>query len=102
MVNNTQDYWVFGLCPSSGILKNTTFRKLDLFPFHTVKISKLILCVGFHGFGLLHKISTFFSILVSSLYMLWYNLYCTISYYLLLTKLDLRVLYAIVILTNSP
>jgi hypothetical protein len=31
-----QDYWVFGLCPSSGILKtqkNTMFRKLDLFPF---------------------------------------------------------------------
>jgi hypothetical protein len=29
-----QDYWVFGRCPSSGILthKNTTFRKLDLFP----------------------------------------------------------------------
>jgi hypothetical protein len=30
-----QDYWVFGLCPSSGILKtqkNTTFRRLDLFP----------------------------------------------------------------------
>jgi hypothetical protein len=30
-----QDYWVFGLCPSSGILKtqkNTTFRKMDLFP----------------------------------------------------------------------
>jgi hypothetical protein len=27
-----RNYWVFGLCPSSGILKNTTFRKLDLFP----------------------------------------------------------------------
>jgi hypothetical protein len=32
-----QDYWVFGLRPSSGIKKkggggNTTFRKLDLFP----------------------------------------------------------------------
>jgi hypothetical protein len=23
MVYNTQDCWVFGLCPSSGILKNT-------------------------------------------------------------------------------
>jgi hypothetical protein len=23
MVPDTQDYWVFGLCPSSGILKNT-------------------------------------------------------------------------------
>jgi hypothetical protein len=35
MVYNTQNYWVFGLCPSSGILEtieNTTFRKLDLFP----------------------------------------------------------------------
>jgi hypothetical protein len=35
MINLIQDYWVFGLCPSSGILKkqkNTTFRKLDLFP----------------------------------------------------------------------
>jgi hypothetical protein len=28
MVCNTRDYWVFGLCPSSGILKNTTFREL--------------------------------------------------------------------------
>jgi hypothetical protein len=27
-----RDFWVFGLCPSSGILKNTTFRKQDLFP----------------------------------------------------------------------
>jgi hypothetical protein len=27
-----RDYWVFGHCPSSGILKNTTFRKLDVFP----------------------------------------------------------------------
>jgi hypothetical protein len=33
MVYNTQNYWVFGLLPSSGILENTTFRKLDLFPF---------------------------------------------------------------------
>jgi hypothetical protein len=34
MVYNTQNYWVFGLCPSPGILKtkNTTFWKLDLFP----------------------------------------------------------------------
>jgi hypothetical protein len=29
MVHNTQNYWVFGLFPSSGILENTTFRKLD-------------------------------------------------------------------------
>jgi hypothetical protein len=32
MVYNTRDFWVFGLGPSSAILKNTTFRKLDLFP----------------------------------------------------------------------
>jgi hypothetical protein len=34
MVCNTQNYWVFGHFPSSGILenRNTTFRKLDLFP----------------------------------------------------------------------
>jgi hypothetical protein len=32
---STQDYRVLGLCPSSGILRNTkdtTFRKVDLFP----------------------------------------------------------------------
>jgi hypothetical protein len=32
MVHNTQNYWGFGLFPSSGILENMTFRKLDLFP----------------------------------------------------------------------
>jgi hypothetical protein len=32
MVHNTRNYWVFGLCPSPGILKNRTFRKPDLFP----------------------------------------------------------------------
>jgi hypothetical protein len=32
MVCDTRNDWVFILCPSSGILKNTTFRKLDLFP----------------------------------------------------------------------
>jgi hypothetical protein len=32
MVYNTQNYWGFGLRPSSGILETTTFRKLDLFP----------------------------------------------------------------------
>jgi hypothetical protein len=32
MVYNTQNYWVFGLF-LSGILENTTFRKMDLFPF---------------------------------------------------------------------
>jgi hypothetical protein len=30
MVYNTQNYWGFGLLPSSGILENTKFRKLDL------------------------------------------------------------------------
>jgi hypothetical protein len=31
---NTQNRWVSGLCPSSGILntRNTTRRRLDLFP----------------------------------------------------------------------
>jgi hypothetical protein len=34
MVCSTQNYWGFGLFPSSGVLgsTNTTFRKLDLFP----------------------------------------------------------------------
>jgi hypothetical protein len=32
MVYNTQNYWVLGLFLSSGILENTTFRKLDLCP----------------------------------------------------------------------
>jgi hypothetical protein len=27
-VHNVRDYWVIGLCASSGILKNTAFRKL--------------------------------------------------------------------------
>jgi hypothetical protein len=31
-----QNYWVFEHRPSSGILKNTTLRKLDLFPFLSV------------------------------------------------------------------
>jgi hypothetical protein len=29
---STRDYWVLGFYSSSGILQNTTFRKLDLFP----------------------------------------------------------------------
>jgi hypothetical protein len=37
MVHNTQNYWIFGLFPSSGILENTTFRKLDLFPSSGVR-----------------------------------------------------------------
>jgi hypothetical protein len=28
-----RDCWIFGLCPSFGIIKNTPFRKLNLFPF---------------------------------------------------------------------
>jgi hypothetical protein len=28
---NSENYWVFGLFPSSGILENTTFRKPGLF-----------------------------------------------------------------------
>jgi hypothetical protein len=32
LVPNRHNYWVWGLFPSSGILENTTFRKLDLFP----------------------------------------------------------------------
>jgi hypothetical protein len=30
--SDLQNYWVFGLFPLSGILENTTFWKLDLFP----------------------------------------------------------------------
>jgi hypothetical protein len=32
LVDFTQNYWVFALFPTSGILENSTFRKLDLFP----------------------------------------------------------------------
>jgi hypothetical protein len=34
MVYSTQNYWGFGLFPLSGVFgsRNTTFRKLDLFP----------------------------------------------------------------------
>jgi hypothetical protein len=32
MVNNTRNFWVSGLYPSSGVWPTTTFRKLDLFP----------------------------------------------------------------------
>jgi hypothetical protein len=44
--------------------------------------------------GLLHKISTSFSILVLGLCMPYYNLYCTFSCYLPLTKSGLRYLYS--------
>jgi hypothetical protein len=36
MVPQTRDYWVFGLCQLSSILKNTT-----------------LICIGVYGFGLL-------------------------------------------------
>jgi hypothetical protein len=32
MVNNTRNFWVSGLYPSSGVWRNMTFRKLDRFP----------------------------------------------------------------------
>jgi hypothetical protein len=32
MAYGTQDLLVLGLCPLSGVLKSTAFRKLDLFP----------------------------------------------------------------------
>jgi hypothetical protein len=31
-VGNAQNYWIFLRFPPSGILENTTFQKLDLFP----------------------------------------------------------------------
>jgi hypothetical protein len=36
--------WVFGLRPSSGILKNTMFRKLDLFPSSGGRGKSHLLC----------------------------------------------------------
>jgi hypothetical protein len=30
--HDCRDYWILGLSPSSGILMNTTFQLLDLFP----------------------------------------------------------------------
>jgi hypothetical protein len=41
MVYNTQNYCVFGLCPS---LENTTFRKLDLFPSSGEGVGRHLLC----------------------------------------------------------
>jgi hypothetical protein len=63
MVYNTMIYWVFGLCPSCGILKNTKEGN--------------VLEIGFHGLGLLNKFSTSFTILVTGLCMLYHNFYCT-------------------------
>jgi hypothetical protein len=37
MMYNTRDYWVFGFCPSSGTLKNTTIRKLICFRFQVME-----------------------------------------------------------------
>jgi hypothetical protein len=31
MTYNTRDYWVFGLCPSSGIQKNTKEHNISFF-----------------------------------------------------------------------
>jgi hypothetical protein len=41
MVCNTQNYWVFGLCPSSGSGSHYVF----------LQIIRLILCIGVHGLG---------------------------------------------------
>jgi hypothetical protein len=41
MVCNSLDYWALEFCPSFGILKNTTFRKLDLFPSSGVGVGFL-------------------------------------------------------------
>ncbi|PNF16021.1 hypothetical protein B7P43_G04620 [Cryptotermes secundus] len=32
MAHDIRNYWVSGPCASSGILKNITFRKVNLFP----------------------------------------------------------------------
>jgi hypothetical protein len=32
MVYNIRSYWVSALCPTSGIMKNTMFWKLGVFP----------------------------------------------------------------------
>jgi hypothetical protein len=45
MVYNTQDYWVFGLCPSSGTLKNM-FQKLDLFPHSGEEVGENPIMMG--------------------------------------------------------
>jgi hypothetical protein len=54
MVYNTQNYWVFGLCPSSGIIKsrdhNASGKKKW---FHNILL--LILCIGFHGLSLVTR-----------------------------------------------
>jgi hypothetical protein len=42
---DTQDYWGFGLCPSSLPLKNTTFRNLNLFTSGVKRGRQLLCCV---------------------------------------------------------
>jgi hypothetical protein len=43
---SAQNYWEFGLWPSSGILKNTTFRELNLFPSSGEEWLRLALSKG--------------------------------------------------------
>jgi hypothetical protein len=40
---DTPNYFVFGLYPLSGILKNTIFRKLDLCQFSVVGVGDILL-----------------------------------------------------------
>jgi hypothetical protein len=58
MVYNTQDYWDFGLPTSSGSLKNTTSRKLDMFSSSVERIRALTLLVPLERANLSHCIST--------------------------------------------
>jgi hypothetical protein len=53
-----------------------------------------ILCIGFHGLGLLHKISTPLSILVSGMRTLYYNFYLKLSCYIPLIDPGLWCLYS--------
>jgi hypothetical protein len=106
LVHYTQNYWGFGLCSSSGILQtrehsvlrgcHTLLGPLELIRsaglhrwrslsvgikwFH--RILNLIHGLGFCWVGLLHKMSTSLSILVSRLRMLYYNFYFKFSCYL--------------------
>lgn len=55
--------------------------------YYNMKILKLFICISVYEFGFLHLFSTSFSILVSGLYMLYPNFYC--SSHILLTMPDL-------------
>jgi hypothetical protein len=68
MVYNTQTYWGFGLHPHMAV---TVEGKI----ISQHEVLQLIVCIGFHGRGLLYKISTSFSTLVSALCMLYHNFY---------------------------